>query len=184
MQKGKEKLGELAVGETDFLDLEFESDDLWWTTVIKESETQNSCNNEQAVYKDKEKDGKKEPSVQTPKSVPFVVDPKLALPRANVTRIMRTILPEWVRISENIKQSVTESVHEFLAFITSEAVEISNARGAVIVTGEDILIAMERLDFGMYANALMVYLHNYREWKRAQTFTKNIHHLSSLQTGI
>ena len=100
-----------------------------------------------------------------PRTVPYI-DPKIALPRACVVRIMKSGLPPQAKISKEVKDMVTECAHEFIMFLMSEAVEASQIINARNTNGEDILRAMYTLDLDTYATTLEPYLYNYRRWKR------------------
>ena len=42
------------------------------------------------------------------------------LPIANISRIMKTALPEHAKVAKDAKECIQECVSEFIAFITSE----------------------------------------------------------------
>lgn len=86
------------------------------------------------------------------------------LPIANVSRIMKTALPENAKVSKEAKECVQECVSEFVSFITSEASEKCAAEKRKTVNGEDILFAMTSLGFENYAEVLKIYLAKYREF--------------------
>jgi nuclear transcription Y subunit beta len=44
------------------------------------------------------------------------------LPIANISRIMKTALPDNAKIAKDAKECVQECVTEFIAFITSEGI--------------------------------------------------------------
>ena len=56
-----------------------------------------------------------------------------------------------------------ECVSEFLSFITSEASEHCQNEKRKTISGEDILLAMQRLGFDTYVEPLKDYLSRYRQ---------------------
>lgn len=85
------------------------------------------------------------------------------LPIANVTRIMKSVLPENSKISKDAKECIQECASEFIAFIASEAGDRCLNEKRKTVTGEDILWAMQSLGFDQYNEVMGVYLFKYRE---------------------
>lgn len=51
------------------------------------------------------------------------------LPIANVSRIMKRILPDSAKIAKDAKECVQECVSEFIAFVTSEGKSCSRNEG-------------------------------------------------------
>ncbi|KAM1048396.1 hypothetical protein TB2_027078 [Malus domestica] len=85
------------------------------------------------------------------------------MPIANVIRIMRKILPPHAKISDDAKETMQESVSEYIAFITGEANERCQREQRKTVTAEDVLWAMGKLGFDNYVEPLTIYLRRYRE---------------------
>ncbi|KAI9225451.1 MAG: nuclear transcription factor Y subunit B-3-like protein [Piptocephalis tieghemiana] len=85
------------------------------------------------------------------------------LPIANVARIMKRALPENAKIAKDAKETVQECVSEFISFITSEASDRCQQEKRKTINGEDILWSMGSLGFDNYAEALKIYLIQYRE---------------------
>jgi histone H3/H4 len=86
-----------------------------------------------------------------------------SVPIANVARIMKAALPDNAKISKEAKECMQECVSEFIAFITSEAVEKCRQEKRKTVSGEDILFALASLGFENYAELLKIYFMRYRE---------------------
>lgn len=84
------------------------------------------------------------------------------MPIANVTRIMRRILPPHAKISDDAKETIQECVTEFISFITGEANAKCNQEFRKTVTPEDVLKAMGTLGLDNYAEALTVFLNKHR----------------------
>ncbi|XP_044494906.1 nuclear transcription factor Y subunit B-6-like [Mangifera indica] len=85
------------------------------------------------------------------------------MPIANVTRIMRKILPPHAKISDDAKETIQECVSEYISFITGEANEHCQRERRKTITAEDVLWAMSKLGLDDYIEPLTIYLHRYRE---------------------
>ena len=68
-------------------------------------------------------------------------------PITNVSRIMKTVLPEYTKVSTEAKMCMQECVSEFVNFISSEANEICSSQKRKIITTEDVLTAEYNLGF-------------------------------------
>ena len=79
------------------------------------------------------------------------------LPLANISRVMRKILPTNYKVSKEAKQSMQESLSEFIAFVTSEAGEKCHHDKRKTITGDDLLFAFSRLGFDLYVETLNDY---------------------------
>ncbi|KAI8009204.1 Nuclear transcription factor Y subunit B-9 [Camellia lanceoleosa] len=84
------------------------------------------------------------------------------MPIANITRIMRRVLPHHAKISDDAKDYVQQCVSEFISFITGEANERCHHEQRKTVTAQDILGAMSRLGFEDYVEPLTLFLNRYR----------------------
>eukprot|EP00246_Nothoceros_aenigmaticus_P003163 TRINITY_DN14123_c0_g1_i2.p1 TRINITY_DN14123_c0_g1~~TRINITY_DN14123_c0_g1_i2.p1 ORF type:complete len:153 (-),score=30.46 TRINITY_DN14123_c0_g1_i2:149-607(-) len=85
------------------------------------------------------------------------------LPIANVSRIMKRVLPANAKIAKDAKETVQECVSEFISFITSEASDKCQRERRKTINGDDLLWAMSTLGFEDYVEPLKIYLHKYRE---------------------
>ncbi|XP_019189680.1 PREDICTED: nuclear transcription factor Y subunit B-3-like [Ipomoea nil] len=79
------------------------------------------------------------------------------LPIANVSRIMKKVLPA------NTKETVQECVSEFISFITGEASYKCQREKRKTINGDDLLWAMTTLGFEEYVEPLKVYLQRSRD---------------------
>ncbi|XP_038704743.1 nuclear transcription factor Y subunit B-4-like [Tripterygium wilfordii] len=91
------------------------------------------------------------------------------LPIANVGRIMKQILPQSAKISKESKQTIQECATEFISFVTAEASDKCHKENRKTVNGDDICWALGCLGFDDYAQAILTYLHKYREAERQRT---------------
>jgi nuclear transcription Y subunit beta len=85
------------------------------------------------------------------------------LPIANISRIMKNLLPENAKIAKESKEAVQETVSEFISFITSEASDKCLQEKRKTINGDDLLWAMSTLGFDRYVEPLKIYLNKYRE---------------------
>ncbi|XVE89669.1 hypothetical protein DITRI_Ditri20bG0014400 [Diplodiscus trichospermus] len=91
------------------------------------------------------------------------------LPIANVGRIMKQILPPSAKISKEAKQTMQECATEFISFVTGEASDKCHKENRKTLNGDDICWALSALGFDNYAEAIVRYLHKYREAEREKT---------------
>lgn len=80
------------------------------------------------------------------------------MPIANISRIMKRVLPEHAKLSKESKECIQECVTEFFLFITSEAAEKCDNEKRKTITGEDLLVSMETLGFDNYLQPLRAFL--------------------------
>ncbi|KAI5071890.1 hypothetical protein GOP47_0014141 [Adiantum capillus-veneris] len=90
-------------------------------------------------------------------------EPEMFLPIANISRIMRRILPANAKVAKEAKECVQECVTEFISFITSEASDRCLEEKRKTINGDDVIGAMTTLGFDNYVELLKVYLQRYRE---------------------
>ncbi|KAE8710548.1 Nuclear transcription factor Y subunit B-10 [Hibiscus syriacus] len=88
------------------------------------------------------------------------------LPIANVGRIMKQILPARAKVSKEAKQTMQECATEFISFVTGEASDKCRKENRKTVNGDDICWALGALGFDDYADAIVRYLHKYRELEK------------------
>ncbi|VWU53066.1 CCAAT-box DNA binding protein subunit B, putative [Hepatocystis sp. ex Piliocolobus tephrosceles] len=96
-------------------------------------------------------------------------DTDTSLPIANINRIMKKILPASTKIAKESKDIMREYVTEFIQFLTSEACDICAKNERKIISGEDVLFALEKLGFSDYIAPLTEYL---RKWKQVKIKNK------------
>ncbi|XP_056847894.1 nuclear transcription factor Y subunit B-9-like [Raphanus sativus] len=87
------------------------------------------------------------------------------LPIANVTRIMRNILPSEARISEEAKENIRICATEYISFVTAEANDICQSERRTTITAGDILSAMSKPGFEDYVGPLSVFINRYRHFE-------------------
>lgn len=85
------------------------------------------------------------------------------LPIANVSKLMKKVVPDNGKIAKDARECVQECISEFISFITSEASDRCHNERRKTINGEDILFAMSTLGFDNYVEPLKLYLQKYRE---------------------
>lgn len=85
------------------------------------------------------------------------------LPIANVSKLMKKVVPDSGKIAKDARECVQECISEFISFITSEASDRCHNERRKTINGEDILFAMSTLGFDNYVEPLKLYLQKYRE---------------------
>jgi nuclear transcription Y subunit beta len=111
--------------------------------------------------------------------------PYVGIPLANIDRLMRKALPAQAKVASNAKDTMQICISEFISFITSEASERVTEDKRKMITGDDIIKAMETLGFENYAGPLRIYLQKYREYEKTQKPAKKpkTKHISAKDTS-
>ena len=76
---------------------------------------------------------------------------------------MKAALPADTKISKEARECVQECVSEFIAFITCESCEITQLEKRKTINGEDVIKAMENLNFMEYLELVEFYNRRYKE---------------------
>ena len=92
-----------------------------------------------------------------------LADQERFLPIANINRIMKNALPSDTKISKEARECVQECVSEFIAFITCESCEITQVEKRKTINGEDVIKAMENLNFVQYLDLVEFYNKRYKD---------------------
>jgi histone H3/H4 len=103
------------------------------------------------------------PPVANTESAMIIREQDRLMPVANVSRIMRQVLPPYAKISDDAKEVIQECVSEFISFVTGEANERCHTERRKTVTSEDIVWAMNRLGFDDYVAPVGTFLQRMRE---------------------
>ncbi len=82
---------------------------------------------------------------------------------ANISRIMKRVLPPDAKAAKEAKECIQESVSELISFITSEASDKCGKEKRKTINGDDVLWAMGTLGFEHYVEPLRQFLLRYRE---------------------
>ncbi|KAL7149951.1 hypothetical protein ABFS83_05G076400 [Erythranthe nasuta] len=94
------------------------------------------------------------------------------MPIANITRIMRRVLPSHAEIADNAKEAIQEHVSEFISFVTAEANGRCHRDYRRTVTAEDVLAAMASLGLDDYLEPLTLFLNMHRAKQNSEQFVR------------
>lgn len=81
---------------------------------------------------------------------------------ANISRIMKRVVPVEGKLSKEARECVQECVTEFIQFIVSEASDMCIQEKRKTINSEDLLKALGKLSFDPYLDALKTYIEGYR----------------------
>ncbi|XP_012839452.1 PREDICTED: nuclear transcription factor Y subunit B-9-like [Erythranthe guttata] len=96
------------------------------------------------------------------------------MPIANITRIMRRVLPSHAKIADDAKEAIQEYVSEFISFVTAEANWRCNRDYRSTVTPEDVLAAMASLGLDDYLEPLTLFLNKHRAEQNSEQGSMNL----------
>ncbi|CAG9532304.1 unnamed protein product [Cercopithifilaria johnstoni] len=96
------------------------------------------------------------------------------LPIANISRLMKNVIPRSGKVAKDAKECVQECVSEFISFITSEACDRCLNEKRKTITGEDIIGAFATLGFDNYIEPLNAYVRKFREAFRSDRNTETL----------
>ncbi|KAG9406010.1 hypothetical protein AC1031_003934 [Aphanomyces cochlioides] len=100
-------------------------------------------------------------TLRTAKTVPNGDDDQLYLPQRNISKVMRTALPNdsKIKIDDGAKELMQECVTEFILYLVSESRDQSvvHTRNKASLTGQDAIKAMYNLGFTTYGDLLTIY---------------------------
>uniref|UniRef100_A0A0R3S6G2 Nuclear transcription factor Y subunit beta n=1 Tax=Elaeophora elaphi TaxID=1147741 RepID=A0A0R3S6G2_9BILA len=96
------------------------------------------------------------------------------LPIANISRLMKNVIPRSGKVAKDAKECVQECVSEFISFITSEACDRCLNEKRKTITGEDIIGAFATLGFDNYVEPLNAYVRKFREAFRSDRNTETL----------
>ncbi|KAL7111272.1 hypothetical protein ACP275_05G078100 [Erythranthe tilingii] len=94
------------------------------------------------------------------------------MPIANITRIMRRVLPSHAEIADDAKEAIQEYVSEFICFVTAEANGRCHRDYRRTVTAEDVLAAMASLGLDDYLEPLTLFLNKHRAEQNSEQFVR------------
>ncbi|EYU35737.1 hypothetical protein MIMGU_mgv1a026716mg, partial [Erythranthe guttata] len=94
------------------------------------------------------------------------------MPIANITRIMRRVLPSHAEIADDAKEAIQEYVSEFISFVTAEANWRCHCDYRRTVTPEDVLATMASLGLDDYLEPLILFLNKHRAEQNSEQFVR------------
>ncbi|UVC54207.1 nuclear transcription factor Y subunit B-8 [Theileria orientalis] len=93
------------------------------------------------------------------------IENETTLPIANISRLMREVLPNNAKIAKQAKDMIRECVTEFIFFISSQASARCSKERRKTLNAEDIFIAIGKLGFEHYDETLKMH-HN--KWRKSR----------------
>ncbi|UKK00964.2 nuclear transcription factor Y subunit B-8 [Theileria orientalis] len=91
------------------------------------------------------------------------IENETTLPIANISRLMREVLPNNAKIAKQAKDMIRECVTEFIFFISSQASARCTKERRKTLNAEDIFIAIGKLGFEHYDETLKEHHNNWRK---------------------
>ncbi|OQS54500.1 NFYB4 [Ecytonucleospora hepatopenaei] len=85
------------------------------------------------------------------------------LPLANVSKIMKSSVPETGKIAKDAKSTLQHSASEFIAIVTCRAKDIAAIESRKVVTGDDLIKAMNDLDLNYFSEIANKYFTQYKK---------------------
>jgi DNA polymerase epsilon subunit 3 len=76
------------------------------------------------------------------------------LPQASITRIIKAKLPDSVQVSKEAKQAFSKSAGIFILYLTAAANDFCKVSKRQTISAQDVLTALEELDFGDFVEPL------------------------------
>lgn len=95
-------------------------------------------------------------------------EPDILFPVANISRIMKKVIPPNATITKDCLLAVQQCVCDFVSFISSEAGVHCLQEKRKTVSGDDITFALNNMGFDNYSEVLQIYLQKYRESKERE----------------
>ncbi|KAL6122781.1 hypothetical protein NUSPORA_00038 [Nucleospora cyclopteri] len=95
------------------------------------------------------------------------------LPLANVSKIMKRSVPLSAKIAKEAKDLVQQSATEFIAIVTCKAKELAQKEMKKVVSGEDLIKAMEELDLHYFSEITNRYFNQYKKTTKHHAFIYN-----------
>ncbi|PRP77327.1 transcriptional activator hap3 [Planoprotostelium fungivorum] len=96
----------------------------------------------------------------------------LFLPKENVRKVMRDVLPPGSLIARDAVTCMQECLTEFILFTLGEAGEIAQREKKSVVKGSHMVLAQQALGLDNYARVLSMYLARLEEHQRMEVRPK------------
>ncbi|WBW72760.1 DNA polymerase epsilon subunit Dpb4 [Schizosaccharomyces osmophilus] len=85
----------------------------------------------------------------------------LALPRSIVMRLIKQVLPQKSTAQKEAVKAITNSATLFVSYLTSAAGEISSTKNRKVVMPQDVLSALQEIEYPDFTNQLDAHLQAY-----------------------
>jgi len=90
----------------------------------------------------------------------------LNLPNAVITRIIKEALPDGVNISKEARTAISKAASVFVLYATSSANNFAMKAKRKTLTGQDVLSAMQEMDFEKFVEPLTECLEAFKKEQR------------------
>eukprot|EP00276_Gloeochaete_wittrockiana_P015775 CAMPEP_0184349934 /NCGR_PEP_ID=MMETSP1089-20130417/37367_1 /TAXON_ID=38269 ORGANISM="Gloeochaete wittrockiana, Strain SAG46.84" /NCGR_SAMPLE_ID=MMETSP1089 /ASSEMBLY_ACC=CAM_ASM_000445 /LENGTH=146 /DNA_ID=CAMNT_0026682455 /DNA_START=20 /DNA_END=460 /DNA_ORIENTATION=- len=107
-------------------------------------------------------------------------DEEATLPKATVSKLIKDMLPEDIRCSNDARDLILECCVEFIQLISSEANEMCNKDSKKTIAAEHVIKALKNLGFDDYVDGAVEVYDKHKE--EAQERPKGVRRLED--TGI
>jgi DNA polymerase epsilon subunit 3 len=97
---------------------------------------------------------------------------EVTIPQASVARIIRSILPPNVQVGKCAKQAFARAAGIFVLYATATANEFCKESKRQTVSAQDVLNAMQELDFVEFLEPLKLALEEYRKEQESKKQAK------------
>lgn len=87
----------------------------------------------------------------------------LNLPRSVVSRIVKEVLPDGVNVSKESRAAISKAASVFVLYATSCANNFAMKSKRKTLSGQDVLSAMESMEFGKFVEPLKESLEQFRQ---------------------
>jgi len=97
----------------------------------------------------------------------------LNLPHAVITRLIKEVLPDGVNVSKEARSAISRAASVFVLYTTSCANNLAQKQKRKTLTGQDVLSAMEEMEFEQFVEPLKKSLEAFKkEQKEKETKKK------------
>ncbi|KYB28227.1 DNA polymerase epsilon subunit 3 isoform X1 [Tribolium castaneum] len=96
----------------------------------------------------------------------------LNLPNMTVQKIIKDALPEHVSVGKDARSALSRAASIFVLYITSQATKEAQKVNRKTLLGQDILTALEELEFDEFVEPLSVMLRDFKEAKQKKKVKK------------
>ncbi|KAL1517846.1 hypothetical protein ABEB36_001555 [Hypothenemus hampei] len=97
----------------------------------------------------------------------------LTLPTATVARIIKDALPEHIFVGKDARAALSTAASVFVLFLTSQASQEAQRTNRKTLLGQDVIKALEELEFDEFIEPLQTVLKDFREAKSRKAASKS-----------
>ncbi|RZB40063.1 CBFD NFYB HMF domain containing protein [Asbolus verrucosus] len=96
----------------------------------------------------------------------------LNLPNLTVQKIIKDALPDGVNVGKDARSALSRATSIFVLYITSQASKEAQKANRKTLLGQDIIAALEELEFEEFVEPLQVMLKEFKDLKQKKNKTK------------